>query len=233
MHVVVVFTFFKLCMVQGGVLFVHLFWKNGLILDNLEVFPNSPRLLSLFTISFLSFSQYIGKTIIDNSQYKFIKAVPFAVVPMHSLILLFKRKFLVTCDDLVCLVIFLTSFAIYVTYETSQAEEQGRSPLPFLHTLAEEELKKDKIEEESARNGFRLGEEEVKQVEETKEYNEFEYDFEEEEEEDESEDDEESNEDDSTATKERKLKSYQKKQQHKYELTMKRRKEIKEANRAF
>ncbi len=102
-------------------------------MDNLEVFPNSPRLLSLFTISFLSFSQYIGKTLLDKTQYDFIKIVPFAIVPVHSLILIFKRKFVFTCDDVFCLIIFLTSIALYFTYESPNANSNGRTPEPFLH----------------------------------------------------------------------------------------------------
>lgn len=107
--------------------------SDGIIMDNLEVFPNSPRLLSLFTISFLAYSSYIGKTLIDKSQYNFIKIVPFAIVPIHSLILLFKRKFLITCDDIMCLFIYTTSMALYLTYESPAAVEGGRSAEPFLY----------------------------------------------------------------------------------------------------
>jgi hypothetical protein len=37
----------------------------------LEVFPLTPRYLSLFTISFFSSSVFIGKTATDRTQYNF------------------------------------------------------------------------------------------------------------------------------------------------------------------
>ena len=112
-------------MVQCGILFIKIISSDGITLDNLEVFPNSPRLLSIFTISFLAFSSFVGKTVIDKSQYNFIKTVPFAIIPVHSVILLFKRKFVITCDDIICLIIFVTSLALYLTYESSNAMENG------------------------------------------------------------------------------------------------------------
>lgn len=51
---------------------------------------------------------------------------------MHSAILLFKRKFVMTCDDFFCLIIFISSVSLYITYESEKAKESGRNPKPFL-----------------------------------------------------------------------------------------------------
>ena len=76
-------------------------------MENLELFPNSPWILSLFTISFLAFSSFIGKTQIDKMQYNFIKIVPFIIAVIHSIIALFKRKFIITVDDYFVVFIFV------------------------------------------------------------------------------------------------------------------------------
>jgi hypothetical protein len=104
----------------------------GITFDTGETFPNSPRIIGLFTISYLAYSQFIGKTNIDRTQYTFLKIVPFAIVLIHSSILIFKRRFLITCDDIFCFIIFFTSLALYFTYESPYSLTSGRSAQPFL-----------------------------------------------------------------------------------------------------
>lgn len=125
-------TFLKILMLSSSILFIKI-TSEGLTLDNLELFPNSPRILSLFTISFLSYSQFVGQTSIDKTQYAFLKVIPFAIILFHTSIILFKRKFVVTCDDFFCLVIFIASLSLYFTYESPYAAASGRYPYPFLH----------------------------------------------------------------------------------------------------
>jgi hypothetical protein len=59
-------TFMKLMMLFEGLLFVKVSESSSICtLDNLEIFPLTPRYLSLFTVSFFSSSVFIGKTHID------------------------------------------------------------------------------------------------------------------------------------------------------------------------
>ena len=127
LHFYLFLTLLKLLMLNSAVLFIKI-TNEGITLDNMELFPNSPWILALFTISFLSFSSYVGRTTIDRTQYAFLKVVPFAIVLIHSSILLFKRKFVVTIDDIFCLIIFLSSISLYFTYESPYAVASGRFP---------------------------------------------------------------------------------------------------------
>jgi hypothetical protein len=72
LHLTLFLTFLKFLMLCEGVLFVRIS-NNPLIstLDNLEIFPMTPRYLALFTVSFFAFSEYIGKTPTDRTQYNF------------------------------------------------------------------------------------------------------------------------------------------------------------------
>jgi hypothetical protein len=109
------------------------------ILDGYEVFPSSPRVLSLFTISFLAFSTCVGKTSVDRNQYAFQKFLPFLISVIHSIVLLIRRRFIVTIDDIIYLMIFIVSFSLYLTYESPGAAENNRFAQPFLHA---EKIKK-------------------------------------------------------------------------------------------
>ncbi len=59
-------TLAKLLMLNVGVLFVRITSFTVNTLDNLEMFTNSPRVLALFTVSFLAFSSYVGKSPVDK-----------------------------------------------------------------------------------------------------------------------------------------------------------------------
>lgn len=59
-------------MLCEGLLFVKISDSYSVCtIDNLEIFPLTPRYLALFTISFFAFSEYIGKTPTDRTQYNF------------------------------------------------------------------------------------------------------------------------------------------------------------------
>lgn len=131
-------------MINQGILFIRVTNFPINTLDNLEMFPHSPRLLSLFTVSFFAFSQHIGRTSIDKSQYFFQKVVPFLISLLHSSILILKRRYIFTIDDILCLIIFVTSISIYLTYESPSAASNSRFPWPFLHS----EISKKKHNEE-------------------------------------------------------------------------------------
>lgn len=133
MFFILLLTLVKLLMLSMGVLFVRITSFTVNTLDNLEMFTNSPRVLALFTISFLAFSSYVGKSPVDKQQYFFQKVLPFFIVLVHSAILLLKRKFFFTYDDIFCLLMFLTSFALYFTYESPSALRNNRFAAPFLH----------------------------------------------------------------------------------------------------
>ncbi|CDW77602.1 UNKNOWN [Stylonychia lemnae] len=126
-------TFVKLIMLHQGVLFVRMTSFSINTLDNLEMFTNSPRVLALFTVSFLAFSQFVGRTSTDKQQYFFQKIIPFFIVIIHSAAMLLKRNLLFTYDDVFCLFIFVTSLSLYYTYESPDALKNNRSGNPFLY----------------------------------------------------------------------------------------------------
>ena len=126
-------TFSKLLMLHHGILFVRIDSWFVNTLDNLEMFTNSQRVLALYSVSFLAFSSYVGKSSMDKQQYFFQKITPFFIALIHSAIMVLKRKFLFTYDDLFCLLIFLISFALYYTYESPSAYSNNRIADPFLH----------------------------------------------------------------------------------------------------
>lgn len=47
--------------------------------------------------------------------------------------MILKRKFILTYDDIFCVVIFMTSFCLYWTYESPSAQRNSRHAIPFLH----------------------------------------------------------------------------------------------------
>lgn len=126
-------TFSKLLMLQHGILFVRVNSWFVNTLDNLEMFTNSQRILALYSVSFLAFSSYIGKSSMDKQQYFFQKVTPFFIALIHSAIMVLKRKFFITYDDMFCLMIFIVSFALYYTYESPSAFTNNRIADPFLH----------------------------------------------------------------------------------------------------
>ena len=119
LHTILYVTFAKLVMLHFGLLFVNITSFPLNLLDNTELFPSSPRLLALFTVSYFAFSQFIGRTSLDRTQYQFQKLVPFLIALLHSVILLLKRGYYkLTLDDLLTLLVFATSLSLYITYES-------------------------------------------------------------------------------------------------------------------
>lgn len=112
-------TLCKVFLCQKGLYFVKI---CGMTLDNMEVFPLSARYMALFTISFLAFSKYIGRTSFDQQQYNFLKAVPFAITIFHTSIQIMKHRMIFTIDDYFTFIIFFFSFALYVTFESPLSE---------------------------------------------------------------------------------------------------------------
>ena len=64
----------------------------------------------------------------------FQKVLPFFISLIHSTILVVKRRLILTFDDVVCLIVFIISFSLYQTYESSAAALKGRFFQPFLYT---------------------------------------------------------------------------------------------------
>ena len=60
-----------------------------------------------------------------------IKFAPYVIVMIHSSMMLFKRRFLITFDDVICFIIFFTSISLYFTYESPTAVLNGRSTISF------------------------------------------------------------------------------------------------------
>jgi hypothetical protein len=108
----------KLVMLFEGLLFVRVIEGTSVCtLDNLEIFPLTPRYLSVFTVSFFSFSDYIGKTSTDRTQYNFLKSCPFFIAGLHTIILLMRRRYLLTVDDVLISIMFMTSLSLYLALE--------------------------------------------------------------------------------------------------------------------
>lgn len=95
-------------------------------LDNLEVFPLTPRYLALFTVSFFAFSEYIGKTNTDRTQYNFQKSCPFFIAALHTIILIMRRRYVFTIDDAVVTIVFSTSLSLYLALEYKQPKTVNR-----------------------------------------------------------------------------------------------------------
>jgi branched-subunit amino acid transport protein len=114
-------SFMKLMMLFEGILFVKVNESSSICtLDNLEVFPLTPRYLSLFTISFFSSSVFIGKTATDRTQYNFQKSCPFFIAGLHTIILVMRRRYLFTIDDILVSIMFMTSLSLYLSLEYKQ-----------------------------------------------------------------------------------------------------------------
>jgi hypothetical protein len=114
-------SFMKLMMLFEGILFVKVNESSSICtLDTLEVFPLTPRYLSLFTISFFSSSVFIGKTATDRTQYNFQKSCPFFIAGLHTIILVMRRRYLFTIDDILVSIMFMTSLSLYLSLEYKQ-----------------------------------------------------------------------------------------------------------------
>jgi hypothetical protein len=66
LHLILTLTFLKVLLKSYLVYFLKI-TTLGVTFDANEVFPTSPRLIGLFTISFLAYSTFIGKTNIDRT----------------------------------------------------------------------------------------------------------------------------------------------------------------------
>lgn len=119
-HVLLFLTFLKLLMLCEGLLFVRIGSYGICTLDNLEVFPLTPRYLALFTVSFLAFSDFIGKTTTDLTQHNFQKGCPFFIAALHTCILIMRRRYLFTVDDVIAAALILTSLVLYLSLELKQ-----------------------------------------------------------------------------------------------------------------
>ena len=121
MKVVLLMSFMKLMMLFEGILFVKVNESTSICtLDNLEVFPLTPRYLSIFTVSFFSSSVFIGKTATDRTQYNFQKSCPFFIAGLHTIILVMRRRYLFTIDDILVSIMFMTSLSLYLSLEYKQ-----------------------------------------------------------------------------------------------------------------
>ena len=88
----------------------------------------TPRYLSVFTVSFLSFSEYIGKTSTDKTQYNFQKNCPFYIAALHTIILVMRRRYLFTVDDVLISIIFMTSLSLYFALEYNKPLKTTPAP---------------------------------------------------------------------------------------------------------
>ena len=106
-------TFLKLVMLLEGILFVRIS-DNAYIstMDNLEIFPLTPRYLALFSVSFFAAGEFIGKTQTDRTQFNFQRRCPFFIAALHTLILVMRRRYQFTVDDFVILLVFVTSLSV-------------------------------------------------------------------------------------------------------------------------
>lgn len=154
-HLTLFLTFLKILMLCEGVLFVRIS-SNMLVttLDNLEIFPMTPRYLALFTVSFFAFSEYIGKTPTDRTQYNFQKGCPFFIAGLHSMILVMRRRYMFTIDDAIVMIVFATSFSLYITLEYKQplgmrfAEQKRALKSDALNKKATDLQRQQKLEKE-------------------------------------------------------------------------------------
>ncbi len=117
-NIVLLITFLKLIMLFEGLLFVRVIeGSNICTLDNLEIFPLTPRYLSVYTVSFFAFSDYIGKTSTDRTQYNFQKSCPFFIAGLHTIILVMRRRYLFTVDDVLISIMFMTSLSLFLALD--------------------------------------------------------------------------------------------------------------------
>jgi branched-subunit amino acid transport protein len=121
MKITLLLTFMKVMMLFEGLLFVKINESSSICtLDNLEIFPLTPRYLSMFTVSFFSSSVFIGKTSTDRTQYNFQKSCPYFIAGLHTIILVMRRRYLFTIDDILVAIMFMTSLSLYLALEYKQ-----------------------------------------------------------------------------------------------------------------
>ncbi len=117
-NLTVFITFLKLNLLLEGMLYVRVS-NNSFIstIDNMEVFPLTPRYLALFSVSFFYQGEYIGKTQTDRTQFNFTRRCPYFIASLHTLILLMRRRYLFTVDDFIILVVFSTSLSLHLSLD--------------------------------------------------------------------------------------------------------------------
>jgi len=113
---VLVTTFFKIVLIQSNVYFIKL-TSFGLTLSSLELFPISPRILSLFTSAIFACSEYTGISALDKKQYILLRIAPFSIGLMHTLILLIKRQMILTVDDIIWFILYVPSILLCLSCE--------------------------------------------------------------------------------------------------------------------
>jgi hypothetical protein len=63
---------------------------------------------------------FIGKTATDRTQYNFQKSCPFFIAGLHTIILVMRRRYLFTIDDILVSIMFMTSLSLYLSLEYKQ-----------------------------------------------------------------------------------------------------------------
>jgi hypothetical protein len=140
-HIMLFVTFLKLMMLFDGLLFVRVNDSYSICtIDNTEIFPLTPRYLALFTVSFLSFSEYIGKTVTDLTQYNFQRGCPFLISALHTSIVVMRRRQQLTVDDIFIAIVFMCSFFLYLGSE--QRAKQLRKAMLLRQQQAVEAARK-------------------------------------------------------------------------------------------
>ena len=87
----------KLFVIIGGVLSPL---NGGIVFDSIEHILNSPRMLSVFTICYLSRSQFLGEANTPWAlQYTILKKFPYYIATLCTLDLVIRRQLVVTLDD--------------------------------------------------------------------------------------------------------------------------------------
>jgi len=133
-------TFLKLVLLLEGFLFVRVSESTFVsILDNMEVFPLTPRYIALFSVSFFFQGEFIGKTPTDRTQFNFMKRCPYFIASLHTLILLMRRRYLFTVDDCITLAIFTTSLSLHLSLD-NKAPSPVKKQEPPKKTSKHEEV---------------------------------------------------------------------------------------------
>jgi hypothetical protein len=122
-------TFLKLALLLEGYIFVRVSDSAFVsILDNMEVFPLTPRYIALFSVSFFYQGEFIGKTQTDRTQFNFMRRCPYFIASLHTLILLMRRRYLVTVDDCITLAVFTTSLSLHLSLDHKALVKKQEPP---------------------------------------------------------------------------------------------------------
>ena len=83
MQILILLTFLKQHLISQNIIFLKV-TELAINFNSTEQFPSSPRFISLYTISMLAVSEYVGKCRHDRVQFKLVRELPFIIVVLDT-----------------------------------------------------------------------------------------------------------------------------------------------------